>query len=211
MFLRVLLLEETQGGSNSERLYGLRLELWQIQLAADIHIYTMASPCDSESYMPLAKRRRRSNSFEDAPDLVKGDILVDSNRPRKPRRNFDRHMVFNVLPGPKVNASLPPRVDSMAAEPVVTLDAAQERCSDWWLDTGDLVLGVENLMLKVHKRVLAEHSIIFGDMFDISQPELSNDGAENLPFVQLQDTAADWIETLKWLYTGTFVSFLENL
>jgi hypothetical protein len=80
--------------------------------------------------------------------------------------------------------------------------------NDWWFPTGDLVLGVENLMFRVHKRVLAQHSVVFEDMFALSEPSSDCEVVENVPVVQLHDAAADWMETFSWLYTGRFAKFL---
>lgn len=82
---------------------------------------------------------------------------------------------------------------------------SQERMSDWWLPAGDLVLGVENLLFRIHKSVLSESSIVFQDMFELSRPT-PGDNTDDLPFVRLHDAAGDWIETLKWLYNGVSVS-----
>jgi hypothetical protein len=109
-------------------------------------------------------------------------------------------MTFNILPSPKINAVC--ALKSSTASLYQTA-GPPDRSSGWWLETGDLILGAESLILKVHKSVLAEHSVVFRDMFDISHP---SQDIESLPFVQLHDTAADWIETLKWLYAGKFVS-----
>jgi hypothetical protein len=96
--------------------------------------------------------------------------------------------------------------------PVSTLNHSTQNftfvSNDWWFPTGDLVLGVENLMFRVHKRVLAQHSVVFEDMFALSEPSSDCEVVENVPFVQLQDAAADWIETFSWLYTGRFAKSL---
>ena len=75
---------------------------------------------------------------------------------------------------------------------------------DWWFPTGDLVLGVESLMFRVHKQILARHSAVFEDMFALSEPSGDCDNVENVPRVQLHDSASDWMETLAWLYNGRF-------
>lgn len=82
---------------------------------------------------------------------------------------------------------------------------AHARSTDWWFPDGDIVLGVENLMFRVHKRVLSEHSVVFEDMFALGEAStsLSSDSVETLPRVQLYDSAAEWMDTLAWIYTGS--------
>ncbi|KAG8801635.1 hypothetical protein FRC16_011395 [Serendipita sp. 398] len=72
---------------------------------------------------------------------------------------------------------------------------------DFWLETGDIVLRVEYLIFKIHKNTLAEHSIIFSDMLNLGVP-MAGEQVEGVPYVELQDSAGDWIELLKWMYTG---------
>ncbi|KAG8835309.1 hypothetical protein FRC17_004091 [Serendipita sp. 399] len=85
-----------------------------------------------------------------------------------------------------------------------SLPATQTRLQpslDFWLETGDIVLGVESLIFRVHKSVLAENSSVFSDMLQLGTPAAAEQ-VEGVPYVELQDSAGDWIELLKWMYTG---------
>lgn len=68
----------------------------------------------------------------------------------------------------------------------------------FWFHDGDIVLGVEQHLFKVHQSRL-KCSVIFSDMLEIPQPEVV-EGVDGKPFVQLADSAQDWHVALRWMY-----------
>ncbi|KAF5340566.1 hypothetical protein D9611_007303 [Ephemerocybe angulata] len=65
-----------------------------------------------------------------------------------------------------------------------------KRCEDVWFDDGNVVLQAEDIQFKVHKSVLAKHSSVFADLFDMphANDEPKVDGC---PIVELHDSAED--------------------
>ena len=75
---------------------------------------------------------------------------------------------------------------------------AQEPPSLFWIADGDFILRVEGVLFKVHHRALFK-SDIFKDMLAIPQP-YDAEHINGCPFVELADSARDWLVTLRWLY-----------
>ena len=63
---------------------------------------------------------------------------------------------------------------------------------------GDFILRVENHSFKVHHARL-QTSEIFTDMPALPQPP-NTDYIDGCPFVELTDSATDWLVALKWMY-----------
>lgn len=74
----------------------------------------------------------------------------------------------------------------------------QHNQSPFWLPDGDFILRVENINFKIHRSCL-QCSEIFCDCLALPQPA-NTDCIDGCPFVELADTANDWLITLKWIY-----------
>ena len=71
--------------------------------------------------------------------------------------------------------------------------------SQLWFQDGDIVLGVKDKYLKVHRTKL-KASLIFSAMLELPQPE-STELFDGSPLVRLpHDTFHDWIVVLEWMY-----------
>ncbi|KAF8507679.1 hypothetical protein BU17DRAFT_57205 [Hysterangium stoloniferum] len=82
--------------------------------------------------------------------------------------------------------------------------------TDFWFTDGDIVLAVERLLFRVHKRVLSQ-SPIWRDMLEIPQSP-DGDTYDGLPLVHLYgDTANDWLTLFAWLYNPEYVMFIHPL
>ncbi|KAG8825130.1 hypothetical protein FRC19_000385 [Serendipita sp. 401] len=169
---------------------------------------------------PRLKRKRRSCSFDD-----KRASIEEEERPMKARRVNE---ISSAAYPPPTGVRMPVQTEPIEAIDSITPTAfsqaminilighdttirdpdtsssSQTRPQpslDFWLETGDIVLRVEYLIFKIHKNTLAEHSIIFSDMLNLGVP-MAGEQVEGVPYVELQDSAGDWIELLKWMYTG---------
>ncbi|KAJ3512110.1 hypothetical protein NMY22_g15433 [Coprinellus aureogranulatus] len=76
---------------------------------------------------------------------------------------------------------------------------APQQCEELWFDDGNVVLQASNVQFKVHRGVLAKHSPIFSDLFQVPHPE-SEPTVEGCPVVELQDSEKDIKNILKALY-----------
>lgn len=86
---------------------------------------------------------------------------------------------------------------------------AQERHHDLWLSDGNVILSTKSIdgdqmvLFRVHKSVLARHSMTFSDMFseDVSVvSEGVNDVYDGLSVVSMSDSIEDLEAILKVLY-----------
>lgn len=68
-----------------------------------------------------------------------------------------------------------------------------------WFTDGNVILEAEETQFRVHRGVLAMHSTVFKDMFEMPQPSegLTEEGC---PVVHLSDTAADVEHLLNAVY-----------
>jgi hypothetical protein len=81
--------------------------------------------------------------------------------------------------------------------------------TELWFDDGNVVLRAESTCFKVHRSVLASHSPVFKDMFDMPKPE----GEEKkllsaCPVVQLYDSSEDIHCLLKFFYGKKWVLYV---
>ncbi|KAI5896306.1 uncharacterized protein SCHCODRAFT_01212072 [Schizophyllum commune H4-8] len=58
-----------------------------------------------------------------------------------------------------------------------------------WFDDGNLIVQAEQTQFRVHKGVLAKHSIFFRDLKDVPQPDTTDALVDGCPVVVLQDEA----------------------
>lgn len=92
----------------------------------------------------------------------------------------------------------PKRRCARVMDPCSSSAFAQEAPSPFWIADGDFILRVEGLLFKVHHRALSE-SDIFRDMMAIPQP-YDAEHVDGCPFVELADSAQDWLVALRWLH-----------
>ncbi|KAF8896732.1 hypothetical protein CPB84DRAFT_1963064 [Gymnopilus junonius] len=78
-------------------------------------------------------------------------------------------------------------------EPNLVEDECEEKQpvtrSKYWFETGDVILHVQNTQLRVHREILALHSTIFKDMFNM--PNSKENVLDGPPVVDLDDEADD--------------------
>ncbi|KAJ6519054.1 hypothetical protein C8R45DRAFT_11752 [Mycena sanguinolenta] len=75
--------------------------------------------------------------------------------------------------------------------------------SDLWFRDGSVVLQAENTQFRVHFGVLARHSSVFSDMWELPQPS-DEPTVDGCPVVKLEDDPTDVQYMLKTLYDSTF-------
>ncbi|PPQ97635.1 hypothetical protein CVT26_002542 [Gymnopilus dilepis] len=66
--------------------------------------------------------------------------------------------------------------------------------TEFWFKSGDIIFSVENKLYKVHKEILARHSSVMQDMFDLPQGDTSRSDCPTLhgcPLVELTDKARE--------------------
>ncbi|KAH6907598.1 hypothetical protein BKA70DRAFT_1283490 [Coprinopsis sp. MPI-PUGE-AT-0042] len=90
------------------------------------------------------------------------------------------------------------RKDSDASVSAIT------RSADFWFEDGNLVLQAEGTQFKIHKGLLARHSVVLRDMLSLPQPpqHAMDDVVEGCPVVCLSDKARHWSAVLGALYDG---------
>ncbi|KAL1718716.1 hypothetical protein EV715DRAFT_200573 [Schizophyllum commune] len=64
-----------------------------------------------------------------------------------------------------------------------------KRSEKIWFDDGNLVVQAEQTQFRVHKSVLAKHSLFFRDLKDLPQPDTPEASVDGCPVVELQDEA----------------------
>ncbi|CCM05799.1 uncharacterized protein FIBRA_08033 [Fibroporia radiculosa] len=73
------------------------------------------------------------------------------------------------------------------------------RDDEFWIEDGNIVLGVEDIAFRVHKSTLSRNSGVFCDMLAVPQPK-DAETCEGVPIVHLSDRADDVREVLRALY-----------
>ena len=68
-----------------------------------------------------------------------------------------------------------------------------------WFADGNVILEAEERQFRVHRGILAMHSTVFKDMFEMPQPS-EEPTVEGCPVVKLSDTAADVEHLLSVVY-----------
>lgn len=78
-------------------------------------------------------------------------------------------------------------------------DAMEPNNTPFWFQDGDIVLGVEDKYLRVHRAKLMG-SLVFSTMLGLPQPE-PTEIFDGCPLVRLpHDTLHNWIPVLDWMY-----------
>ncbi|KAJ3548712.1 hypothetical protein NMY22_g1152 [Coprinellus aureogranulatus] len=86
------------------------------------------------------------------------------------------------------------------AHPVNAAEAAPVTRSSIWFDDGSVVLQAESVQFKVHRTLLARHSVIFKDTFGVPHPTDSEPTVDGCPLLHLMDSAEDIKHMLLALY-----------
>lgn len=69
-----------------------------------------------------------------------------------------------------------------------------------WFADGNVILQTSTTRYRVHRTVLAAHSSIFKDMFEVSQPDEQSEMLDACPVIHVSDSTEDWDEFLPLLY-----------
>lgn len=83
------------------------------------------------------------------------------------------------------------------------LKATQEppivRHPEFYFSDGSVVIIVERTAFRVHQSVLARHSDVFNDMWDVPQPNRT-EKYDGCPMVVLSDSVNDFIDVMRVIY-----------
>ncbi|RDX49021.1 hypothetical protein OH76DRAFT_1351607, partial [Lentinus brumalis] len=75
------------------------------------------------------------------------------------------------------------------------------RDEEFWFEDGSIALVARDVEFRVYKRVLADHSAVFADMFSLPQPESdSSASTRSCPTVDLDDSPEDLRHILRALF-----------
>ncbi|KIJ55806.1 hypothetical protein M422DRAFT_200144 [Sphaerobolus stellatus SS14] len=92
------------------------------------------------------------------------------------------------------------------ARPSSATMQSKPRHSDLWFDDGSVVLRAEcpTMLFRVHRALIARHSEVFRNMFEIPQPPNNEQSEmiEGCPVIDLHDNSADLASLLCALYDG---------
>ena len=73
--------------------------------------------------------------------------------------------------------------------------------SDFWFEDGSVVLIAQNIKFKVHRGMLARHSLIFQDLLSLPPP-MDQRTIDGCPIIELHDLPDDVWYLLRALYDG---------
>jgi len=82
-------------------------------------------------------------------------------------------------------ASITSTADSESSANILT------RSPDYWFEDGSIILQAESTQFRVHKSLLARHSAVFKDMFEVPRPADGEPLVEGCLVVHLSVTAED--------------------
>ncbi|CAA7266013.1 unnamed protein product [Cyclocybe aegerita] len=91
------------------------------------------------------------------------------------------------------------RLETEDAEASVNGSLATTRSEGLWLDDGNIILQAEATQFRVHRSMLARHSVVFKDMFSMPQPD-EDPVFEGCPVITLSDKAEDLKQILSVFY-----------
>ena len=80
-----------------------------------------------------------------------------------------------------------------------TIDSSIQ--SDFWFEDGSVVLIAGNIKFKVHRGILARHSLIFQDLLSLPPPS-NEQTIDGCPIVELHDSSDDVWYLLRAVYDG---------
>lgn len=75
------------------------------------------------------------------------------------------------------------------------------RHDDLWFDDGNVVIASSDLSFRLHRGVLARHSSVFKDLFQVPQADQAQT-VEGCPVAQLHDRGVDLVLLFTLLYDG---------
>ena len=99
-----------------------------------------------------------------------------------------------ALPTPELATASSP-IESLCDKPVI-------RHSGLWFQDGNIVLLAEETAFKIHRSMLARHSSVFRDMFELSQPS-SEEVVDGCPVVRLHDSSHELADFIDVIYNGS--------
>ena len=90
--------------------------------------------------------------------------------------------------------------NQMRSDPNKVQAAAHD--SDYWYDTGDLIIVSRGVAFRVWQCLLAEYSVVFRSMFKFAQstPPTARDLVDGCLVVLLDDSPEDWRQLFGLLY-----------
>ncbi|KAG9026467.1 hypothetical protein FRB95_008839 [Tulasnella sp. JGI-2019a] len=77
--------------------------------------------------------------------------------------------------------------------------------SDYYFPDGNICISAEKALFRVHRGVLARHSIAFRELFGVPQPTHGFDSFEGVTVVNLPDTLSEIRTLLKFVYGDMWV------
>lgn len=90
------------------------------------------------------------------------------------------------------NTPPPPKRPRLDNEGSVLEEEPPKRSPDYWFDSGDVILQAEDVQFRVHREMLARHSNVFRDMFNIPQGENTNERViHDCPVVPVSEMSSE--------------------
>ena len=90
-------------------------------------------------------------------------------------------------------------MDGSNPKPKATAEIPILRHPEFYFSDGSVVIIVERTAFRVHQSVLARHSDVFNDMWDVPQPNRS-DTYDGCPMVSLSDSVTDFVDVMRVIY-----------
>lgn len=79
----------------------------------------------------------------------------------------------------------------------------------FWLEDGDIVLGVEDVFFRIHSTRLTTHSTLFASSLNDSANGFGTEKVDGRPLIRLHgDNVKDWLVTLEAIYDPMYVLYV---